>query len=67
MESYQKSYTKVGTKKIETLTIDKNLQADILGAQKIGVDQIYVNFEEKPQSEKPLHEVKTLKAILDIL
>lgn len=61
------SLRKTGAKKEETLMIGDDLEADILGAQKIGVDQIYVNFEEKPHSEKPLHEVKTLKAILDIL
>jgi len=58
---------KTGANAQETMMIGDDLEADILGAQKIGVDQIYVNFEKKKHSEKPSHEVNSLLEILEIL
>lgn len=64
---FQFSLKKTGAKKEETLMIGDDLEADILGAQKVGIDQIYVNFEKKAHANSPLHEVNSLLEILDIL
>ncbi|MDA3906599.1 MAG: YjjG family noncanonical pyrimidine nucleotidase [Bacteroidales bacterium] len=61
--SLGKTSAKIG----EALMIGDDLEADILGAQKIGMDQIYVNFEKKPHANLPLYEVNNLLEILDIL
>ena len=58
---------KTGAEKEETLMIGDDLEADILGAKNVGIDQIFVNFEKKPHREKPLHEVNSLLEILEIL
>ncbi|MCD6180410.1 MAG: YjjG family noncanonical pyrimidine nucleotidase [Bacteroidales bacterium] len=64
---FQYTLEKTGAKKEETLMIGDDLEADILGAKNVGLDQIYVNFEKKPHTEKPLHEVNSLLEILKIL
>ncbi|RLD37743.1 MAG: noncanonical pyrimidine nucleotidase, YjjG family [Bacteroidetes bacterium] len=64
---FQYTLEKAGAKKEETLMIGDDLEADILGAKNVGLDQIYVNFEKKPHTEKPLHEVNSLLEILKIL
>ncbi|MBN1651670.1 MAG: YjjG family noncanonical pyrimidine nucleotidase [Bacteroidales bacterium] len=64
---FQYSLEKTGAKPIESIMIGDDLEADILGAKNVGIDQIYVNFENKLHTESPLHEVNTLAAILEIL
>ena len=66
-EIFHYSLKKTGANTNETLMIGDDLEADILGAQNVGLDQIYVNFEKKSHSETPLYEVHNLKAILEIL
>ncbi len=61
------SLEKTGAKRINSIMIGDDLEADILGAQKVGIDQIYVNFDNKSHKESPLHEVNSLAAILEIL
>jgi len=64
---FQFALNKTSARKEETLMIGDDLEADILGAQKAGIDQIYVNFEKKAHKENPLHEVNSLLEVLDIL
>lgn len=66
-EIFQYTLDKTGAKKENTLMIGDDLEADILGAKNAGIDQIFVNFEKRPHSEKPLHEVNSLLEILEIL
>jgi putative hydrolase of the HAD superfamily len=66
-EIFHFTLKKTGAKKENTLMIGDDLEADILGAKNVGIDQIFVNFEKRPHSEKPLHEVNSLLEILEIL
>ena len=66
-EIFHYTLNKTGAKRENTLMIGDDLEADILGAKNVGIDQIFVNFEKKPHSEKPLHEVNSLLEILEIL
>lgn len=66
-EIFQFALNKTTAKMEETLMIGDDLEADILGAQNIGIDQVYVNFEKKSHSETPLYEVNSLLEILEIL
>lgn len=58
---------KAFAEKKETLMIGDDLEADILGAKNVGIDQVYVNYEKKPHTENPSHEVNSLIEILEIL
>lgn len=64
---FQYALKKTGAKMEETLMIGDDLEVDILGAQEIGLDQIYVNFNNIPHTKSPLNEVNSLLEILSIL
>lgn len=64
---FQYALNKTSARKEETLMIGDDLEADILGAKKAGIDQIYVNFEKRAHKEKLLHEVNNLLEVLEIL
>jgi putative hydrolase of the HAD superfamily len=66
-EIFEYALQKASAKKEETLMIGDDLEADILGAKNVGIDQIYVNFEKKIHAENPSHEVSRLIEILNIL
>lgn len=66
-EIFQYALQKTGAAIENTIMIGDDLEADILGAQNMGMDQIYVNFEQKPYKEKVLYEVSNLSSILEIL
>jgi len=51
----------------ESLMIGDDLKVDILGAQAIGMDQLYVNYEKIRHQEKPTFEVNGLKEIESLL
>ncbi len=50
-----------------SLMIGDSLEADILGAKKVGMRQIYFNPEGKEHSEELTHEVKNLNELFSIL
>lgn len=56
-----------GAKITETLMIGDDLEADILGAKNVGIDQIYVNYNATTHPENPTHEVNNLLEIFEIL
>ena len=51
----------------ESIMIGDDLKADIKGAASVGMDQIWVNFDETYAGFKPTYTVSSLKQILDIL
>lgn len=51
----------------ESIMIGDALDADVLGAQKFGMDQIYFNFWKKPHTEKPTFEIHCLSQLKEIL
>ena len=46
--------------------IGDTLDVDILGAMNAGMDQVHVNFNNKPQDLKPTYTVTTLKELKEI-
>ena len=56
-----------GAKKEESLMIGDNLEADILGAQQFGIDQVYFNPEKASHQVSVTHEISDLKQLIPIL
>ena len=50
-----------------SIMIGDNLEADIVGAREVGIDQIYFNPKNIDHREKVTHEIKELKSLLTIL
>lgn len=55
------SFTKANAK--ESIMIGDDLEADIIGASKAGLDQVYVNHTKKLHDFKPTYEVFFLKEL----
>lgn len=51
----------------DSLMIGDALEADVLGAQNIGMDQVFFNCRKIDHSEKPTYEISHLKALESIL
>ena len=51
----------------ESLMIGDALEADVLGAQRFGMDQVYFNPGKKAHSERPSYEIDCLSRLKDIL
>lgn len=54
-------------RKNQGIMVGDDLEVDIVGARKFGMDQIFFNPERKPHGEKVTYEVETLKEITQIL
>jgi putative hydrolase of the HAD superfamily len=62
------AFRETGAKPEESIIIGDDPEADILGAHKIGMDQIWVKHKPiKPETTKPTFAVNKLQEILDIL
>ncbi|NNC94574.1 MAG: noncanonical pyrimidine nucleotidase, YjjG family [Chitinophagales bacterium] len=51
----------------DSIMVGDNLEADILGAKSVGIDQIYLNSSGRPHEEEVTYEVRQLGEILNIL
>ena len=49
-----------GAKRKESLMIGDNLQVDIVGARRVGLDQVYFNPDKTPHEEIVTHEIINL-------
>jgi putative hydrolase of the HAD superfamily len=47
--------------------IGDNLEADVIGAREMGMDQVYYNPEEDPHEESITYEIKALSELIEIL
>jgi putative hydrolase of the HAD superfamily len=56
----------VNAKKKESVMIGDDIDTDIIGAKKFGLDQIYFNPERKEHTEDITHEITTIKELLEI-
>ncbi|MFP4024159.1 MAG: YjjG family noncanonical pyrimidine nucleotidase [Thiohalospira sp.] len=56
----------VNAKKKESVMIGDDIDSDIIGAKKFGLDQIYFNPERKVHAEDITHEIASLKELLEI-
>ena len=64
---FAESLKRTGAKKEQALMIGDNLNADILGAKKIGMDQVYFNPEGQEHQEDLTFEIRSLKELTNIL
>ena len=58
------SFTKADPK--ESIMLGDDLEADIIGASKVGLDQVYINHLKKPHDFRPTYEVFSLKELEEI-
>lgn len=66
-EIFQVALKSVNAKKIESLMIGDDLQNDILGAKKFGIDQVYFNPEQEKHLENLTFEIQELKQLTNFL
>lgn len=57
----------INARKNESLMIGDDLEADIVGAQKYGIDQVFCNYSNQEHQLKPTFEIHQLKQLVDIL
>lgn len=61
------AFDKTGANAKESLMIGDDLAVDIIGSRSIGMDQLYVNYDDSQHTEDITFEVSSLKEIEDIL
>ena len=66
-EIFQYSLRKTGASADESLMIGDDLEVDMAGARQIGIDQLYVNHENKKHEEPVTMEVFSLEEIMGLL
>ncbi len=62
---YSLALAKAG--KSESIMVGDHLEADILGAKRAGIDQIYYNPARRPHYEELTYEIIHLKELIDLL
>jgi len=66
-EAFGYSLSSVNAKKEESIMIGDDLEIDIVGAKKFGIDQIYFNPQNTSHKTRPTHEIHNLLEIIKIL
>ncbi len=66
-EAFGYSLSTANARKEESLMIGDDLEIDIVGAKKFGMDQIFFNRHKVPHKMKPTYEVNDLLEIMKIL
>ena len=56
-----------GANRKESLMIGDSLEADVLGARRVGMEAVYFNPESKPHGALLKHEIRMLTELLDWL
>ncbi|HSH50530.1 MAG TPA: YjjG family noncanonical pyrimidine nucleotidase, partial [Bacteroidales bacterium] len=64
---FEHALKSVNARKKESVMIGDDLDIDIIGAKKFGLDQVYFNPQEKKHSEDITHEISSLKELQNIL
>lgn len=64
---FENAIKSANARKLESIMIGDDLEADILGAKKYGLDQIYFNPFGKEHKEDITHEISSLKELQEIL
>jgi len=67
LEAFGYSLSSVNAKKNESIMIGDDLEIDIIGAKKFGIDQVYFNRYKKSHKAKPTHEIHSLIELNKIL
>ncbi len=66
-EIFHAAISAANAKKIESLMIGDDLENDILGAKKFGLDQVYFNPNKKSHQENVTFEISKLKQLTEFL
>ena len=66
-EIFKYSLRKTGALANESLMIGDDLEVDMAGARRMGIDQLYVNHEKKQHTETVTMEVFGLEEIMGLL
>jgi putative hydrolase of the HAD superfamily len=66
-EAFGYSLSSANAKKEESIMIGDDLEIDIIGAKKFGIDQVYYNHHRKPHRAKPTYEIHSLIELTKIL
>ena len=56
-----------GANNANSLMIVDNFEADIIGAKKVGIDQVFFNPDKQPVPEKVTYEIENLKQLIGLL
>ncbi|MGC9374787.1 MAG: YjjG family noncanonical pyrimidine nucleotidase [Bacteroidales bacterium] len=64
---FEHALKSVNARKKESVMIGDDLDTDIIGAKKFGLDQVYFNPQRKKHSEDITHEITSLKELQNIL
>jgi putative hydrolase of the HAD superfamily len=62
-EIFEFTFQRCCAKPEECIMIGDSFEADILGAMNAGIDQVHVNFENKPTPVKPTYTIHALKEL----
>ena len=66
-EIFKYALQKSGAKASDSLMIGDDLTVDMAGARQVGIDQLYVNHENKKHNEPVTMEVFSLDEIIGLL
>ncbi len=66
-EIFEYAFQKTGAIPSESLMLGDDIEADIIGAQKAGMDQVYVNHKNIDPPVVPTYTIHTLKELEQIL
>jgi len=66
-EAFGYSLSSANAKKVESIMIGDDLEIDVLGAKKFGMDQVYVNPNKLVHKSKPTYEIQSLLELKKIL
>jgi len=66
-EIFRYALEEAGAKATESIMIGDDLEIDIAGARKLGIDQLFVNHDNKKHNEKPTMEIFSLDEIMKLL
>ena len=67
IEIFHQALTSVNARKKESLMIGDDLEVDVLGARRYGMDQVFLNRDKIVHKDPVTYEIKSLLALKDIL
>ena len=66
-EIFRQALRAVHARKEESIMIGDDLQVDVLGAKRFGIDQVFLNRDKVLHDEEITHEIKSLEELKKIL
>ena len=66
-EIFHQALSSVHARKNESIMVGDDLEVDILGARKFGIDQVFLNRDNVIHDDRVTHEIKALNELLNIL